>query len=183
VPAHAGPSFEVIVISSANNYDKFSQICMSCGLGGGCCKDAHPPLTQHRIEALLRHGASPDDIEHIGYHRLKTKEDGFCVLFENGRCRVHEAKPETCIAGPFTFDISGDFLEIYLKKESICPMAGSLIEDEEAYREQYNRAMEEIIRLVRDLSQEELSVILKIEEPETVKVGEVRLKERHDRRN
>jgi Fe-S-cluster containining protein len=135
-----------------------------------------PPLTQKRIEILLQSGVRADAIDNSRYKRLKLREDGFCVLFRQGGCSVHNIKPETCVAGPFTFDVKGDILEIYLKNESICPLVKYLREDKEAYDLQYRLAVANILDLVKALPPEELKEILKIEEPETVKVSEISLK-------
>lgn len=153
------------------NPDLFSSICSSCG--GICCIDARPPLTEKRAEILMSAGLSPDDIEHAGYRRLRARDDGSCVLLENGRCRLHHLKPETCSAGPFTFDVVDGRVEIYLKRESICPLAGHLLRDREAYDRQLALAVEKILDLVRDMSGDELAAVLKIEEPETFKVMEI----------
>ncbi|NYT01694.1 MAG: YkgJ family cysteine cluster protein [Methanosarcinales archaeon] len=163
------------MILLSTNCDSLSEICARCQLGGGCCHGAHPPLTQRRIDILIHSGVTSGEIEFAGYHRLKVKDDGFCVLFDQGGCTVHSAKPETCVAGPFTFDVQGDVLEIYLKKESICPLVAYLKEDIAAYQAQLDLAVKNILALVRDLSPQELEVILRIEEPETVKVAEISL--------
>jgi len=157
--------------------DLFSDICSSCG--GICCIDARPPLTKRRAEILISAGLSPDDIEDVGYRRIRARDDGSCVLFENGRCRLHHLKPETCSAGPFTFDVVDGRLEIYLKRESICPLAGYLLRDSEAYEKQMKLAVEKILDLIRDMSRDELAAVLKIEEPETFKVMEIDLDDRH----
>lgn len=157
--------------------DVFSNICSSCG--GICCIDARPPLAKKRAEMLISAGLSPDDIEHAGYSRLRARDDGSCVLFENGRCRLHHIKPETCSAGPFTFDVVDGMLEIYLKRESICPLAGYLLNDREAYERQLKLAVEKILDLVENLREDELAAVLEIEEPETFKVMEIDLNDRH----
>lgn len=157
--------------------EALSRACGNCQLGGGCCFEARPPLTQNRIDILLAKGVSPESIEFAGYRRLKLKRDGFCALFENGMCSVHSIKPETCVAGPFTFDMQGDILQIFLKKESICPMVKVLIENREAYDGLFQAAVERIIDLVNALPEDELAEILKIEEPETDLVAEIRLKD------
>lgn len=123
------------------------------------------------MEILIKNGVDKSCIEYAGYHRLKLRPDGFCILFCDGECKIHSFKPETCVAGPFTFDVSKGMLEIYLKKESICPMVSELVKDEETYRYMYEKAVEKIQDLVSDLPPDELSEILKIEEPETVLVG------------
>jgi len=82
-------------------------------------------------------------------------------------------KPETCVAGPITFDINVEKgkLEWFLKTSQICPLAGSLCQDE-AYHKHETSAKREIRRLVRELDAEALRTILAIEEPDTIKVGE-----------
>ncbi len=154
-----------------------SKACGECLLSGGCCFEARPPLTQERIETLLANGVGPDQVEFAGYRRLRLKPDGFCVLFEDGRCSVHSIKPETCVAGPFTFDMKGSILQIFLKKESICPMVRLLKENREVYDGLFEVSVEKIVDLVTALPRPELEEILKIEEPETELVAEIRLRD------
>lgn len=154
-----------------------SKACGECLLGGGCCFEARPPLTPARIDTLLAHGVSPARVEFAGYKRLRLKPDGFCVLFEDGKCSVHSVKPETCVAGPFTFDMKGSILQIFLKKESICPMVRLLKENREVYDGLFEVSVEKIVDLVTALPGSELQEILKIEEPETDLVAEIRLKD------
>jgi Fe-S-cluster containining protein len=155
--------------------DTLSRACGCCKLDGGCCMGARPPLTQSRIDILMANGVSPEDIEFQGYKRLRLKPDGFCVLFQDGKCAVHSIKPETCVAGPFTFDLKGTILQIFLKKPSICPMVEFLKENEEAYQRLFDVSVSRIVDLVSDLPPEELAEVLKIEEPETELVAEIRL--------
>ncbi len=154
-----------------------SKACGECLLGGGCCFEARPPLTPARINTLLSHGVSPEQVEFAGYKRLRLKPDGFCVLFEGGSCSVHSIKPETCVAGPFTFDMKDSVLQIFLKKESICPMVRLLKENREVYDGLFEVSVEKIMELVTALPRSELGEILKIEEPETELVAEIRLKD------
>ena len=87
---------------------------------------------------------------------------------------MHAVKPETCVAGPVTFDINPERgkIEWYLKMEKICPLAGVLHEDEEALSRHVESAKKECLALVQGLGAEELKAILRIEEPETFKIGE-----------
>jgi len=149
-------------------------ICMDCG--GHCCIDAHPPLSKSCYQRLVDAGVPLTAFETTGYTRLKTKENGECILSENGKCRIHSIKPETCRAGPFTFDVQGDTLEIYLKHERICPIVPLLKETPEAYRQQYERAVASITHLVRNLTPAEIAEICRIDEPDTEKVAEIPLK-------
>lgn len=136
---------------------------------------AMPPLTEKRIDILLANGVSPDSIEIDGYKRLRLKPDGFCVLFQDGKCSIHSVKPETCVAGPFTFDVKGTILQIFLKKPSICPMVEVLKKDSKAYEGLFEVSVCKIVDLVNALPSEELEEIVKIDEPETELVAEIKL--------
>jgi uncharacterized protein len=155
--------------------EALSRACNECHLDGGCCFEARPPLSQDRIDILLENGVSPDAIEFAGYKRLCLKPDGFCVLFQDGRCSIHSIKPETCVAGPFTFDMKGSLLQIFLKKESICPMVRFLKADRKAYDELFDVSLKKILDLVKAVPALEMAEILKIEEPETDLVAEIGL--------
>ena len=146
-------------------------ICMECG--GHCCDEAHPPISSACYERLTKAGVSPDMFEFVGYRRLKTRENGECILSKNGKCQIHSFKPETCRSGPFTFDMNGDKIAIYLKHEKICPIVRLLKEVPEAYRQQYELAVQSITHLVRNLPDDELAAICCIDEPETEKVAEI----------
>ena len=145
--------------------------CLRCG--GHCCDDAHPPISEQCLRRLTAAGVPADAFEVEGYRRLRTRADGTCVMWKDGRCSIHGIKPETCGAGPFTFDVKGDTIEIFLKHEGICPLVRLLRETPEAYEQQYARAVGNITHLVSNLSEEELEAICRIEEPDTEKVAEI----------
>jgi len=147
-------------------YEALSRACDECALGGGCCFEARPPLCQERIDILLANGVPANVVEFAGYRRLRVKPDGFCVLFQDGHCSIHSFKPETCVAGPFTFDVKGSILQIFLKRESICPLVGFLKANRQAYDALLELSVEKIVDLVKALPVEELKEILKIEEPD-----------------
>ncbi|MEM3139278.1 MAG: YkgJ family cysteine cluster protein [Archaeoglobaceae archaeon] len=153
----------------------FIEVCSKCG--GKCCFEAKPPISNKRLKILLENGISSDFVEFGKYKHLKLKNDGYCVFFDNGKCKIHGIKPETCVAGPITFDIRQGKLELYIKKESICPLVKFLKENEDVLKDHMNIALEKILDLIRELEKEELEEILKIEEPETEKIFEVNLKE------
>lgn len=155
--------------------EAISQACSECHLDGGCCFEARPPLSQERIDILLKNGVAEDAVEFAGYKRLCLKQDGFCVLFQNGKCSIHSIKPETCVAGPFTFDIKDKVLQIFLKRESICPMVRFLKANRKAYDGLFETSVENIMHLVNSVSASEMVEILKIEEPETDLVAEIQL--------
>jgi hypothetical protein len=157
--------------------EAISQACSECHLEGGCCFEARPPLSQERIDILRKNGVAEDAVEFAGYKRLRLKQDGFCVLFQNGKCSIHSIKPETCVAGPFTFDIKDKVLQIFLKRESICPMVRFLKANRKAYDGLFETSVENIMHLVNSIPASEMAEILKIEELETDLVAEIQLSE------
>ena len=154
-----------------------SRACDDCHLAGGCCFEARPPLSQKRIDILMENGVSADAIEFVGYKRLRLRQDGFCVLFRDGKCSIHDIKPETCVAGPFTFDIEDDMLQIFLKRESICPMVRFLRANRKANDALFETSVEKIMDLIRSVPEEEMAQILQIDEPQTDLVAEIRLED------
>ncbi|HPA98307.1 MAG TPA: YkgJ family cysteine cluster protein, partial [Methanothrix sp.] len=87
--------------------EALSRSCQGCRLQGGCCFEARPPLSRERMDILRRNGVPDEAMEFEGYWRLRARTDGYCALFADGKCSIHSIKPETCVAGPFTFDIKG----------------------------------------------------------------------------
>jgi Fe-S-cluster containining protein len=160
-----------------NLCEALNQACNECHLVGGCCFDARPPLSQERIDILLKNGVSADAVEFAGYKRLRLKPDGFCVLFQDGKCSIHSIKPETCVAGPFTFDMKGNILQIFIKRESICPMVRFLKANRKAFDGLFEASVERIMELVNKVPPLEMAEILKIDEPETDLVAEIKLKD------
>jgi len=150
---------------------RIEEVCENCGIK--CCDGAHPPICGDRYNFLIKNGVSTDCFEFEGYRRLKVKKNNECVLFHDDKCSIHKIKPETCRAGPFTFDIKGDKIEIFLKYESLCPIVRVLKEVPEAYNQQYLNAVEHISNLVSHLCENELEAIHRIEEPLTEKVAEI----------
>jgi len=106
---------------------------------------------------------------------MKARDDGLCIMCNGGRCRIHAIKPETCMAGPFTFDVTDHTLRIFLKRESLCPLVPYLKMDEDAYKNQFQMAVRSLTALVRSLPAPELEVISNIPEPETDLVAEIPL--------
>jgi len=106
----------------------------------------------------------------------RETDDGYCIFLDkiSGECRIHPVKPETCVAGPITFDINAETgrIEWFLKTSKICSLAGSFHKDRKAYSKHESSAKHEIRRLVRELDAEALRAILTIEEPDTIKVAE-----------
>ena len=129
------------------------------------------------MDILRRNGVPEGAMEFEGYWRLRAKPDGYCVLFVDGKCSIHSIKPETCVAGPFTFDLKEKMLQIFLKREGICPMVGFLKANPEAYDALLETSVARIMHLVRGIPAAEMAEILKIDEPETDLVAEIALKD------
>jgi len=92
---------------------------------------------------------------------------------QDHKCTCHRVKPETCRAGPFTFDVDGNTIRIFLKHASICPIIPLLKGEPGAYRQQYEQAATNIANLVAHLTGEEIAEINKIDEPDTDLVAKI----------
>ena len=101
---------------------------------------------------------------------------GRCIFLDEStkRCKIHPVKPETCVAGPITFNVNVQTgkIEWFLKKDKICQLATPLHRDKEEYRKHVRSAKKEILGLLHGLDANALSALLAVEEPDTVKVGE-----------
>lgn len=157
-------------------------VCAECNLI--CCQDANPPLTASRIkmvrEFLEIHNFPLDDIFIAEeYTHPSADSEGFCVFYsrEAKKCRIHQVKPETCKAGPITFDINPVTrkVEWFLKKGCLCALAEKLFGDEFGFKDHFEEAKVELMKLICDLGSGDLEAILKIDEPQTFKVGETDL--------
>ena len=154
-------------------------ICSLCKLN--CCIDANPPLTISRkkmiINFLTEHNLPTDNIfVNSSYSHPAADATAMCVFRdkETGKCRIHPVKPETCRAGPVTFDINlrTGKVEWYLKKDTICALAQQLHGDNGRFVKHFEVAKEELLHLIRELEPDALRAILRIPEPETFKIGE-----------
>jgi len=157
----------------------FFYVCGKCPIS--CCVGVRPPVTSRR-NAIIRYYLKANRIA-IGnpfdknvYLFPRESEDNSCIFLDKGtkKCRIHAVKPETCVAGPVTFDINlkTGRIEWFLKTERICPLAGALYRDKRALKSHLESARTELLKLVRDLDARALCAILKIEEPDTFKIGE-----------
>jgi Fe-S-cluster containining protein len=154
-------------------------VCSQCKFI--CCQDANPPLTSRRMQILrdyvTAHNLGVSELFVQGqYAHPAADANGVCNFFnkQTRLCSVHSVKPETCRAGPITFDINLQTrkVEFYLKKNEICPFAGVLYQDKAAFNQHLAAAKVEIMRLIAELDVGALKAILLIPEPETFKVDE-----------
>jgi len=156
----------------------FFNVCNQCE--GACCQGTRPPLTIRRkqiIEAYLKEQKIPFNNPFVQAEHVFPKEDaeGHCIFYDKKtrKCLIHPVKPETCVAGPITFDINieNKTIEWHLKMEKICSLAGVLYKNKDVLKKHLELAKKEILNLVSELDCEALKAILKIEEPETFKIG------------
>lgn len=161
--------------------NNFFDTCNKCRTAYSCCHDTTPPITRDRrkiIEHYLKekriHIADP--FVKTEYVFPKLNADGYCVFQDNKtrKCLIHSVKPETCVAGPITFDINVKTgkIEWYVKMETLCHLAGVVYENKELLKKHLASAKKEIRRLVKELDVEDLRAILKKQEPETFKIDE-----------
>jgi Fe-S-cluster containining protein len=159
----------------------FFDVCRECRTDYSCCNDTTPPVTPERrkiIEAYLKENgisvANPFQRTEYVFPRLTA--DGYCVFHDRKtkKCTVHPVKPETCVAGPITFDVNTEKgkIEWFVKKESICQLAGNVHRGKQLLQKHLASAKKEVLRLIAQLSGEELKAILSKDEPETFKIEE-----------
>lgn len=154
-------------------------VCRGCRLS--CCQDAKPPLTKERIKTietyLKNHGAVAEHVfTHSDYTSPSVDSDDYCIFLDKGtkKCQVHDVKPETCRAGPLTFDVNfrTKKVEWFLKKRELCLFAGKLFDTPEKLDEHLKVAKDELMRLISGLDERSLRAILSRDEPQTFKIGE-----------
>jgi Fe-S-cluster containining protein len=167
--------------NESSRQNNFFEVCSQCKNGLSCCFGTRPPITPERrkiIEAYLKKEQIliADAFAETEYVFPREKPDGYCVFCDvkAGKCLIHPVKPETCVAGPITFDINrkSGKIEYYIKMEKICQLAAVVYKDMELLQKHLESAKKEIVRLVDGLSHEELEAILKKDEPETFKIDE-----------
>jgi len=165
--------------SEGKRQSNFFDVCSKCKTNYDCCHGTRPPITGNRrriIEKYLKKERIPivDAFVEEEYVFPRENEEGYCVFHDmkKRKCKIHAVKPETCVAGPITFDInrkSGE-IEWFIKMEKICPLAGVVYNDKKTLRKHLFSAKKELKRLVEELSAQELEAILRKDEPETFKI-------------
>lgn len=167
---------------SDNNF----HVCYTCTLKQPCCRETKPPITRKRRKIIERY-LNKNNLEvsnpfkKTDYVFPKIQVDGYCIFFhqKTKKCLVHEVKPETCIAGPITFDINYQtrMIELYIKSPKICPLVNQLNDSVEDMETRLKIAKKALKNFLQDIEGEDLRSILKIEEPKTVKIDEEPLDE------
>jgi Fe-S-cluster containining protein len=161
--------------------DDFFATCSNCRTMYGCCHNTDPPIHSGRRRTIEEYLKSKgirvkDAFVQASYVFPRVNEKGYCVFQDEKtrRCLIHSVKPETCVAGPVTFDINLQTgkIEWFLKTEKLCQLAVLLYADKERLQKHLESAKKEILVLVDKLDAEALRALLKIEEPDTFKIGE-----------
>jgi Fe-S-cluster containining protein len=178
---------KLLLDQEGDRQKNFFDVCSRCRTNYSCCHDTTPPITEERrriIEDYLKQNGSDfeNTFDQTDYVFPRLKADGYCV-FQHGksrRCLIHAVKPETCVAGPITFDVNVTTgkIEWFIKKESLCQLAGIVYRDKKLLNKHLASAKKEINHLVLRLPISELKAILKKDEPETFKIGEDQLDEK-----
>jgi Fe-S-cluster containining protein len=168
------------MITKTERQINFSDICSQCQ-NKSCCFKSKPPIAKTRkliVEKYLAENRIPitTPFAQTDYVFPRVDTEGHCVFFDKStqKCVIHAVKPETCVAGPVTFDINVKTgkIEWHLKTEKICPLAGVLYKNRNLLEDHLKSAKKEILTLVSGLDSVALKAILKIEEPETFKIDE-----------
>jgi Fe-S-cluster containining protein len=159
----------------------FFSVCRNCKTKWSCCHETTPPITEKRrgkIESYLKEKKISIENAFVTeeYVYPKLDSEGYCVFQDRKtrKCLIHSVKPETCVAGPITFDMNTrtNKIEWFVKMEKICALAGHVYQDKALLGGHVQISKNEISRLVNELDRNELKAILKKDEPETVKIGE-----------
>lgn len=167
--------------NESQRQEEFFDTCSQCKTSWSCCHETTPPVTDKRrqiIEAFLRMNnvQIKNPFVKTEYVFPKLNKDGYCIFHDKKtrKCLVHNVKPETCVAGPITFNINSRTgkIEWFIKMEKICPLAGRVYEDKAMLQMHLGSAKKEISRLVKELDSEALCAILKKDDPETLKIDE-----------
>jgi Fe-S-cluster containining protein len=167
--------------------ENFFDVCSHCKTNWSCCHETTPPITTKRKETIetyleknrIRIKNAFVKEEYV-FPRLDS--DGYCVFHDKKtrKCLVHSVKPETCVAGPITFDVNTNTgkIEWFIKMEKICPLAGRVYRNGPVLKKHVESAKREIFRLVKELDSQDLKAILKKDEPETFKIDADKADER-----
>jgi Fe-S-cluster containining protein len=171
----------------AKRQENFFDVCSNCQTHWSCCHETTPPITLRRkkiIETFLKQNKInlENAFAREGHVFPKLDSDGYCIFHDRKtkKCLVHPVKPETCVAGPITFDINVKTgkIEWFVKMDTICPLAGLVYRDKASLEKHLQSAKKEISRLVKETDAQDLKAILKKDEPETFKIGESKTSKR-----
>jgi len=168
-----------LTLKKKERQKNFFAVCDGCI--AECCHGTRPPISSKREriieEYLKKHGIKVENpFVREDYVFPREQSNDYCIFYDKntGMCIIHSVKPETCVAGPVTFDINKQTrkIEWFFKKEQICRLAGVMFNDKEMFSKHFESAKKEIFKLVKELDAKALKAILKKDEPETFKIDE-----------
>jgi len=166
---------------SRKRQTNFFTVCSRCKTSYSCCHGTRPPISNERkeiVEAYLKKEKIPVTAAFAREEYVFPREnvEGYCIFHDvkTRKCQIHAVKPETCVAGPITFDINLKTAKIewFVKMDKICPLAGVVYADKELLRKHLESAKREVLRLVNELDGIALKNVLGKDEPETSKIDE-----------
>ena len=159
-------------------FSKFCAICPS-----GCCTHVCPPITSKR-KRVIDHYLQDQEIEPGDWLNSTSRRyafpqetpDGSCIFFNamQRTCRIHPVKPETCRAGPITFDLDTPRRRViwYMKSSANCLIAAELHHKPELLPGYLSIAKMALHQLIAGLESTALQELLLIDEPTVYKIGE-----------
>lgn len=159
----------------------FSKLCAICP--SGCCTHACPPITSER-KRVIDHYLQDQKIEPGDWLNSTSRRyafpqqtrDGLCIFFNavQRTCRIHPVKPETCRAGPITFDLDTPRRRViwYMKSSANCLIAAELHRKPELLSGYLSIAKIALYQLIWGLEPMALHELLLIDEPTVYKIGE-----------
>jgi Fe-S-cluster containining protein len=159
----------------------FSKLCAMCSTG--CCTHVCPPITSERKRIIDRY-LQDQEIETRDWLNSRSRRyafpretsDGSCIFFSalQRTCRIHPVKPETCRAGPITFDLDTRQERViwYMKSSDDCLIAAELCCQPDVLSRYLSSAKKAVYQLICQLESSALQELLLIDEPTVVQIGE-----------
>jgi Fe-S-cluster containining protein len=159
-------------------YMKLCAICVP-----GCCHHVRPPITRTRQQLIDRF--LQDHMMNVGtwldtttypYAFPRETVDGACIFFDFKlrTCLIHAVKPETCRAGPITFDldISQERILWFMKSSTDCLLASALRRNPMQLAPYLAIAKQALRQLIHALEPFALRALLRVPEPFVQPIGD-----------
>ena len=152
----------------------YSKLCAVCPTG--CCHNVQPPITWKRRQLINRFLQDHStqlmawlDTTTRAYAFPREMADRACIFLdtETRICRIHPVKPETCQAGPITFDLDLSQGRIcwYMKSSTDCSIAAALRQTPRELSRYLAMAKPVLRQLIHDLDPTALQAVLQVPEP------------------
>jgi hypothetical protein len=151
----------------------YMKLCARCI--PGCCHHVRPPITRTRQQLIDRF--LQDHMVNVGawldtttrpYAFPRETMDSACIFFDSElrTCRIHVVKPETCRAGPITFDlnIARERVLWFMKSSTDCLLASSLRRNSMQLAPYLAMAKQALRQLIHELEPFALHAVLRVPE-------------------